>query len=53
MGQPVLRAKAICKDFGPVRVLFDVDVDLMPGEVHAVIGENVAGKSTLMKILAG
>lgn len=53
MGTPILQAKGICKDFGPVRVLFDVDLDLMPGEVHAVIGENGAGKSTTMKILAG
>ncbi|MFC4352680.1 sugar ABC transporter ATP-binding protein [Fodinicurvata halophila] len=39
--------------FGPVQVLFDLDFDLRPGEVHALIGENGAGKSTAMKILCG
>jgi ribose transport system ATP-binding protein len=50
---PVLSANKVSRSFGPIQVLFDVDFDLCPGEVHALIGENSAGKSTMMKILGG
>ena len=50
---PVLALDKVSRSFGPVQVLFDVDFDLYPGEVHALIGENGAGKSTMMKILSG
>ena len=53
MSTPVLSIEKGSRSFGPVQVLFDVDFDLRPGEVHALIGENGAGKSTTMKILAG
>src|SRR5262245_45436522 len=49
----LLRARRIGKSFGPARVLQDVSLELKPGEILAVVGENSAGKSTLMKILAG
>jgi ribose transport system ATP-binding protein len=50
---PVLALSRVSRRFGPVQVLFDVDLELRPGEVHALIGENGAGKSTAMKILGG
>ncbi len=48
-----LEMKQICKSFGPVEVLKNVDFIVEHNEVHALIGENGAGKSTLVKILTG
>ena len=50
---PLLRARGIVKHFGGVKALRGVDVDVFAGEVHAVMGENGAGKSTFGKIIAG
>ncbi|WFE75850.1 sugar ABC transporter ATP-binding protein [Roseinatronobacter sp. S2] len=49
----MLEMKGITKAFGPVNVLRDVDFNVRAGEVHALLGENGAGKSTMMKILCG
>ncbi|MTH77068.1 sugar ABC transporter ATP-binding protein [Paracoccus aestuariivivens] len=49
----VLALRNVSKSFGPIEVLHGVDLALEPGEVHALIGENGAGKSTIMKILGG
>lgn len=51
--QPSLKAKHISKTFPGVRALHDVSIDFYPGEVHALIGENGAGKSSLIKVLSG
>lgn len=53
MSDPILSLRGVTKSFGPIEVLHGVDFALRPGEVHALIGENGAGKSTTMKILAG
>src|SRR6478735_11833347 len=51
--QPVLRAENLSKEYGQVTVLSDVTLDILPGEIHAIIGENGAGKSTFMRLLSG
>lgn len=51
--EPRLRMARISKRFGGVRAIRNADFDLIPGEVHALVGENGAGKSTLIKIIAG
>ncbi|MCG8514396.1 MAG: sugar ABC transporter ATP-binding protein [Halanaerobiales bacterium] len=48
-----LSMNKINKTFPGVQALSNVKLDLVPGEVHVLLGENGAGKSTLMKILAG
>lgn len=50
---PVLEMKNISKKYGENSILEDINLTLMPGEIHALLGENGAGKSTLMNILFG
>lgn len=51
--EPVLRLTGISKSFPGVRALQNVELALYPGQVTALIGENGAGKSTIVKILTG
>ena len=48
-----LRLHGVSKSFTGTRVLSGIDLDVRPGEIHAIIGQNGSGKSTLVKILAG
>ncbi len=49
----LLEMIGVSKTFGGVHALRDVDFSLMEGEIHGLVGENGAGKSTMMKIIAG
>ena len=49
----LIEARGICKSFPGVKALDNVGFELKAGEVHALMGENGAGKSTMMKILSG
>ena len=49
----IIEMKGICKSFGAVKALKDIDFAVRAGETMALVGENGAGKSTLMKVLTG
>ncbi len=51
--EPLLRLRGVSKNFGPVQALTGVDLDLRAGEVTALVGDNGAGKSVLIKCIAG
>jgi D-xylose transport system ATP-binding protein len=50
---PIVEMRGIDKFYGGVHAVRGVDLDVYSGEVHALVGDNAAGKSTLIKILAG
>ena len=50
---PAIRMAGIDKSFGAIRANRGASLQVMPGEIHALVGENGAGKSTLMRILGG
>lgn len=51
--EPILQVKNMSKNFGPTQALKSVNIDLYPGEVLGLIGENGSGKSTVSSIVAG
>jgi D-xylose transport system ATP-binding protein len=50
---PLLRLSKVGKNFGPVQALADIDLEIYPGEVLALVGDNGAGKSTMIKTISG
>jgi ABC-type sugar transport system ATPase subunit len=52
-GEPLLRLRGVSKHFGAVRALDEVDLDVPAGQVTALAGDNGAGKSVLIKCIAG
>jgi simple sugar transport system ATP-binding protein len=53
MTTPIIEMRGIEKHFGAVHALRNVDFFLMPGEILGLVGDNSAGKSTLMKVMTG
>jgi ABC-type sugar transport system ATPase subunit len=50
---PLVSVTGLAKAFGPTQALRNASFELLPGEVHALVGENGSGKSTAVKILSG
>ena len=53
MSERLLKAEHIQISFGNVHALKDVSLEIVPGEIHCLAGENGCGKSTLIKIISG
>ena len=51
--EAALRVDAVCAAYSETQVLFDIDLEVRPGKLTALVGANGAGKSTLCKVLAG
>ena len=50
---PLLVCRAVDVAYGPVQVLFGVDLEIERGEIVALLGTNGAGKSTILKVITG
>ena len=53
MNSPILEVNSVSKSFGNIKALDSVDFFLQKGIVHGLLGENGAGKSSLMNVLSG
>lgn len=53
MSDPMLQVRDLCVAYGDVQVLWNVDLDIFPGDVVALVGSNGAGKTTLLWALSG
>jgi ribose transport system ATP-binding protein len=53
MTAPLLDIRNVSKAYGATQALRDVSLTVLPGEIHAIIGENGAGKSTLINVVSG
>jgi ABC-type sugar transport system ATPase subunit len=52
-GRAAIEVRGVTVNYGATRALDDVSVELRPGEIHALVGENGSGKSSLVKVLSG
>lgn len=53
MNKPIIELRNVNKSFGPIDVLHDISLSVMPGEVLCLLGDNGAGKSTVIRLLSG
>ena len=53
MTQPIVQARALCRNFGAVRAAIDISFEVRAGEIVGLLGPNGAGKTTILRMLAG